>query len=82
MKTKENSEPNISLFDLEHRLKSLMSPVRPDQKFIGQLRERLENSAAYKEQRQLARRLLTIAVGILSGSMIFLIGKKFIQKAE
>jgi DNA gyrase/topoisomerase IV subunit B len=82
MKYKENAEQNISLFDLEHRLKSLMSPVRPDQKFIGQLRERLESSTAYNKQRQLGGKLLTIALGLLSGSIIFLVGRRFMQKPE
>jgi hypothetical protein len=75
---KENQILNQDLLDLEQSLKARLSPVKPDQNFVGNLRSRLEDSPIYQQQRETAYFLLSIASGLLVGSLIFLIGKGII----
>lgn len=75
---KENQILNQDLLALEQSLKARLSPVKPDQNFVGNLRSRLEDSPIYQQQRETAYFLLSIASGLLVGSLIFLIGKGII----
>jgi hypothetical protein len=73
---------NTTLLDIEQALKEKLFPVKPDNNFIGQLRERLENSPVYRQPRRVAMQLLTTAAGLFAGLVIFLIGKRMINKKE
>jgi hypothetical protein len=76
-----NSElSNQSLIELEHSLKEYLNPVKPDQNFIGQLLQRLENSSSNPVQRKMARKLLRIALAFSVGFIVFLLGKKLVDK--
>lgn len=66
------------LLALEQSLKARLSPVKPDQGFVGNLRTRLEDSPVYQQQREMAYFLLSITSGLLVGLVIFLIGKSII----
>lgn len=78
----DENTSNMTLLDLEQTLKRKLFPVQPDKKFIGQLRERLENSPLYYQPRRLAMQLLTTAGGLVAGLVIFLIGKRLLKKDE
>lgn len=73
---------DFSLRELEQSLKTDLKPVRPDHGFVGRLRDRLLDSTADQQQKQLAYKLLTIAGGLLVGLMTFLIGRRLIEKDE
>jgi hypothetical protein len=78
----ENADStNITLIELQRSLKDKLNPVQPDMKFIGQLRERLENASGNSHQRRLGMQLLMTAVGLLAGLIIFLVGQHLIKKA-
>ena len=77
----ENADStNFTLLELQRSLKDKLNPVQPDKKFIGQLRERLENSFGNNHQRRLALQLMTTAVGLLAGLIVFLVGQHLIKK--
>lgn len=71
---------NITLYELQRSLKNKLNPVQPDKKFIGHLRERLENSSGNYNQQRLAMQLITTAVGLMAGLIIFLVGQHLINK--
>jgi len=75
---KDQQNLSQDLLALEQSLKTRLIPVQPDQHFVGNLRSRLEDSPIYQQQRETAYFLLSIASGLLVGSMIFLIGKGII----
>jgi len=75
---KEHQILNQDLLALEQSLKSRLRPVKPDQYFVGNLCSRLEDSPIYQQQRETAYFLLSIASGLLVGSLIFIIGKGII----
>jgi hypothetical protein len=75
---KEHQSLNQDLLALEQALKSRLTPVKPDQNFVGSLRSRLEDSPIYQQKRETAYFLLSIASGLLVGSLIFIIGKGII----
>jgi hypothetical protein len=68
---KEHQSLNQDLLALEQALKSRLTPVKPDQNFVGSLRSRLEDSPIYQQKRETAYFLLSIASGLLVGSLIF-----------
>lgn len=70
-----------ALLALEQSLRSQLNYVKPDQQFVGRLRQRLEDSPTYRQQRRLAVKMLTVAVGLVVGLAIFLIGRGFIQES-
>ncbi len=70
---------NDALLALESSLKHELHPVAPNQDFIGSLRDRLEKYPEYKDNRRLAASLFAVALGLLSGLIIFLIGRQFLQ---
>lgn len=70
-----------ALLALEQSLRSQLNYVKPDQQFVGRLRQRLEDSPTYRQQRRLAVQMLTVAVGLVVGLVIFLIGRGFIQES-
>ena len=75
---KDNQILSQDLLALEQSLKSKLYPVKPDQSFVGNLCSRLEDSPIYRQQRETAYFLLSIASGLLVGLLIFLIGKTII----
>lgn len=72
---------NEALLSLEQSLRLQLNPVQPDQQFVGRLRQRLEDSPTYRQQKRLAMKMLTIAVGLVAGLAIFLIGRGFIHES-
>jgi len=78
--TKRDSA-NEALLALEQSLRAQLNPVAPNQQFVGRLRQRLEDSPTYRQQRRLAVQMLTIAVGLVVGLTIFLIGRGFIRES-
>ena len=76
-----NTEP-ADLLHLEQYLRSRMKPVQPDQKFIGALRNQLEQAATQSQTHRLAAMFLTIAGGLLLGLVIYLIGRRFIRQED
>ena len=76
---KEIQSTNEELLALEQSLKNRFQPIKPDQKFVGELRSRLEESPVYQRQRKTAYFLLSVAGGLFVGLIIFLIGKGFYQ---
>ncbi len=69
-----------ALLALEHTLRSRLSPVKPDQKFVNSLRTRLEESPVYSQQRRTAAKMLTIAAGLMVGLVVFLIGRGLMRE--
>jgi hypothetical protein len=73
---------NEELLALEQSLKNRFQPIKPDQKFVGELRSQLEASPVYQQQRKTAFFLLSVAGGLFVGLIIFLIGKGFFQELK
>jgi len=67
-----------SLLDLERSLKESLNPVKPDKKFVYELRQQLEGSSAHKKQQRAGVSLLLIAGGLITGLVIILIGRRFL----
>jgi len=78
----EKTSSNEALLALERSLKKELHPVKPDRKFVGTLRRRLEDSPVYQRKRRMAATMLSIAAGLVVGLAIFLIGRGFIQNVE
>ncbi len=78
----EYTANNDQLLALERSLQSELSPVRPNQQFIGNLRQRLVDSPIFRQQRRLAISFLSIAIGLVAGLVIFLIGHGFVKHSE
>ena len=72
---------NESLLALEDSLKNQLHPIQPNRQFVKKLSTRLENSNLLNRQRRTAATLLTIAVGLLVGLVIFLIGRGFLSES-
>jgi hypothetical protein len=69
-----------SLMNLEKSLKYKLHPVQPRRDFVGTLRDRLENSSIYDDKRKMAVTMLLIAIGLVTGLAIFLIGRQFMNE--
>jgi hypothetical protein len=78
----ENIPVNEQLLALEKTLKARLSPVHPNQQFIGLLRRRLEDAPIDPQRKWLAMTLLAIAGGLAVGLVIFLIGKGLVENGE
>jgi hypothetical protein len=78
----EYTAKNDQLLALERSLRAELLPVKPNQQFIGNLRKRLEVSPIFQQQRRLAISLLTVAIGLVAGLVIFLIGHGFMKKSK
>lgn len=78
----EYTARNDQLLALERSLQSELSPVKPNQQFIGNLKQRLVDSPIFRQQRRLAISLLSIAIGLVAGLAIFLIGHGFVKHSE
>lgn len=78
----ENNYDDESLLVLENSLKKKLYPVKPDNKFVGTLHDRLEGSPHYLDHQRTAAKLLTIAAGLVMGLAIFLIGRGFIKAGK
>ena len=76
---KSNNEP---LLVLEKTLRQHLNPVSPDDVFISDLRQRLEHSSLWERQKRTAFSMLTVAIGLLVGLIIFLIGRHFIVRED
>ena len=76
------SEKNLTdreLAILETSLRTSLHPIEPDQKFVKKLRNQLENTKDFGHNLRHAKQLLTIAVGLLVGFAIFIIGRDMIE---
>jgi hypothetical protein len=73
----EDKVMDQSLLDLERSLKESLNPIKPDTKFIYELRQQLEVSSLHKKQQRAGISLLLIAGGLITGLVIFLIGRRF-----
>jgi hypothetical protein len=69
---------NEDLLALEKSLKLRLQPIHPDQRFIGSLRKRLEQASTKDQDHRIAVSFITIAVGLVAGLIIFLIGQIFV----
>lgn len=77
------SEPKTQtqeLLNLERSLKTRLYPVKPDQEFVGDLQQRLTQSPVYDRQHRLAATLMTIAAGLMTGLVIFFLGRGFLNQ--
>lgn len=66
---------NEDLLKLEKALRISLHPVQPNQKFIGLLRKRLKEEGSQDHSQRIAVSFLTIAAGLISGLVVFLIGQ-------
>lgn len=76
----EGTSSDQALLALEHDLRSRLSAVTPDRKFVNNLRQRLEESPVYLQQRRTAAKMLTIAAGLMVGLVVFLIGRGLMRE--
>jgi len=67
---------------IEQSLRTKLAPIVPNDKFIGHLRERLEGSTIYEKQHRLAVSMLSIALGLVVGLVIFLVGRGLVHEDE
>lgn len=66
---------NDDLLDLEKSLRLGLHPIQPDQNFVGSLLKRLEQASLQDDEHRLAISFLTIAIGLVAGLVIFLLGQ-------
>ncbi|MFN2303395.1 MAG: hypothetical protein ACK2TV_06650 [Anaerolineales bacterium] len=78
----EKNVTNQELAILEESLRSSLHPIEPDQIFVKQLRNQLENSPEFGHNLRLAKQILTVAVGLLVGFAIFIIGRDMIEETH
>lgn len=78
----EKVSTNEELLAIEEALRTRLNPVRPNQKFVSNLRQRLVESPAYQQRQQKAAKLLTVAGGLMFGLVVFLIGRRLIEGSE
>lgn len=78
----ESKFPDETLLALEQSLKTQLNPVHPNGKFVRDLKARLEEATIYDQKRRTAGKLLTIAIGLLVGLVIFLIGREFTDRGQ
>ena len=76
---KDHLSVSDELLAIERILTNRFHPIKPDQRFVGNLRSRLENSPIFLKQRRTAYIFITTAGGLLFGLIIFLIGKELLQ---
>ena len=69
-----------SLLSIEKSLKTHLGPIDPDKGFIDELWQDLERSSLWDKQERTALSLLIIAVGLLVGTLIFLVGRYFLRE--
>ncbi|QRN83533.1 hypothetical protein JR338_01910 [Chloroflexota bacterium] len=67
---------------IEQTLRTKLAPIAPNDQFIGTLRNRLEGSTIYEKQHRLAVSMLSIAVGLVVGLVVFLVGRGFVNDGE
>lgn len=67
------------LITIEQSLRKKLAPIVPNDQFIGSLRQRLEGSTIYERQHRLAVSMLSIALGLVVGLVIFLVGRGFVH---
>jgi len=79
---KESKFPDDTLLALEHSLKTKLNPVNPDGEFVRDLKARLEEATNSDRQRRIAGKLMTIAIGLLVGLIIFMIGREFTKRGQ
>ena len=79
-RSSEGTSSEEALLALQDTLRSRLSPVKPDRKFVNNLRARLEESPVYLEQRRTAAKMLTIAAGLMFGLVVFLIGRGLMRE--
>jgi len=70
------------LHKIEQSLRTKLAPIVPNDQFIGSLRQRLEGSTIFEKQHRLAVSLLSIALGLVVGLAIFLIGRGLVQDTK
>ena len=67
---------------IEQSLRAKLAPIVTNDKFIGNLRERLEGSTIFEKQQRLAVSMLSIALGLVVGLVIFLVGRGLVHDGE
>lgn len=67
---------------IEQTLRVKLAPIIPNDQFIGNLRKRLEGSTIYEKQHHLAVSMLSIAVALIVGLVIFLVGRGLVNDSE
>ncbi len=67
---------------IEQTLRVKLAPIIPNDQFIGSLRKRLEGSTIYEKQHHLAVSMLSIAVALIVGLVIFLVGRGLVNDSE
>ena len=67
---------------IEQSLRTKLAPIVPNGQFIGSLRQRLEGSTIYERQHRLAVSMLSIALGLVVGLGIFLVGRNLVHDNE
>lgn len=67
---------------IEQTLRVKLAPIIPNDQFIGNLRKRLEGSTIYEKQHHLAVSMLSIAVALVVGLVIFLVGRGLVNDSE
>jgi len=77
-----NNIPSIqeNLTELEKTLQSTFLPIKPSQNFVGDLHTRLKKSTVFQKQEQIAYALLATAGGLITGLIVFLIGKLILNE--
>ena len=78
----ERLAADIQLNKIEQTLKAKLAPIIPNDQFIGNLRQRLEGSTIFEKQHHLAVSLLSIALGLVVGLVIFLVGRGLVQDSD
>lgn len=71
----EDTISNEDLLALEKSLRLKLHPIQPDQNFVSVLRKQLEQTSNQDAEQRLAMSFLTIALGLVVGLVIFLIGQ-------
>ena len=67
---------------IEQTLRTKLAPIAPNDQFIGTLGQRLEGSTIYEKQHRLAVSMLSIALGLVVGLVIFLVGRGLVRDGE
>ena len=67
---------------IEQTLRVKLAPIIPNDQFIGNLRKRLEGSTIFEKQHHLAVSMLSIAVALIVGLVIFLVGRGLVNDSE
>jgi hypothetical protein len=70
------------LYRIEQSLRNKLAPIVPNDQFIGSLRQRLEGSTIYEKQHRLAVSMLSVALGLVVGLGIFLVGRGLVHDTK